>query len=95
MNSQTNRGGIHMLIALFVFEMIIAGLTILTTHMVQHKLYTIKESLGIYCNKRTYKTKADIDFIESIITSYKKLVTDTDEEPDLESAIKEGYNVNI
>lgn len=77
-----------MLIALFIFELILVGLTILTTHMVEHKLYTLQASLGMYCNKRTYKTKADIDFIESIITSYKNLVTDTDEEPDLESAIK-------
>lgn len=77
-----------MLIALFIFELTLVGLTILTTHMVEHKLHTIQASLGMYCNKRTYKTKADIDFIESIITSYKKLVTDTDEEPDLESAIK-------
>lgn len=77
-----------MLIALFVFEIIIVGLTILTTRMIEHKFKMIKISLAIYCNKRTYKTKANIDFIESILGIYDKLTLDTDEEPDLESAIK-------
>ena len=77
-----------MLIALFVFEIIIVGLTILTTRMIEHKFKMIEMSLAMYCNKRTYKTRANIDFIESILDIYHKLTLDTDEEPDLESAIK-------
>ena len=77
-----------MLIVLFIFEIIIVGLTIFTTHMVEHKFKEIEMSLAMYCNKRTYKTRANIDFIESIINTYHKLVLSTDEEPDLESAIK-------
>lgn len=77
-----------MLIALFIFEIIIVGLTIFTTHMVEHKFKLIRVSLSMYCNKRTYKTKANIDFIEAIMNAYQKLSSDTDEEPDLESAIR-------
>lgn len=77
-----------MLIALFIFEIIIVGLTIFTTHMVEHKFKMIEMSLSMYCNKRTYKTKTNIDFIESIVTIYQKLILDSDEEPDLESAIR-------
>ena len=77
-----------MLITLFVFEIIIVGLTIFTTHMVEHKFKTIEMSLPMYHNKRTYKTKANMEFIESIVNIYQKLALDTDEEPDLESAIK-------
>lgn len=77
-----------MLIVLFIFEIIIVGLTIFTTHMVEHKFKEIEMSLAMYCNKRTYKTRANIDFIESIINTYHKLILSTDEEPDLESAIK-------
>lgn len=77
-----------MLIALFIFEIIIVGLTIFTTHMVEHKFQAIGASLSMYCNKRTYKTKANIDFIETIMNTYQKLALDTDEEPDLESAIR-------
>ena len=77
-----------MLIVLFVFEIIIMGLTILTTHMVEHKFKAIKISLAMYGNKRTYKTKANLDFIESILTMYRKIILDTNQEPDLESAIK-------
>lgn len=76
-----------MLIALLVFEIILIGLTIFTTHMVEHKFESIHASLRMYCNKRTYKTKADIDFIETIINDYKRLCSETDEEPDLVSAI--------
>lgn len=76
-----------MLITLFVFEIILMILTVFTTHMVEHKFEAIHASLGMYCNKRTYKTKADIDFIETIINDYKRLCSDTDEEPDLPSAI--------
>lgn len=77
-----------MLIALFVFEIIIVGLTILTTCMIEHKFKMIEMSLAMYCNKRTYKTRANIDFVESILHIYHKLTLDTDEEPDLESAIR-------
>ena len=77
-----------MLIVLFVFEIIIVGLTIFTTHMVEHKFKMIEMSLAMYCNKRTYKTKANIDFIENIMNTYQKLALDSDEEPDLESAIR-------
>lgn len=77
-----------MLIVLFVFEIVIVILTIFTTEMVEHKYKAIQDSLGMYCNKRTYKTKADIDFIESIVKSYSKLVEETGQEPDLESAIR-------
>lgn len=77
-----------MLIVLFIFEIIIMGLTILTTHMIEHKFKMIKISLAVYGNKRTYKTKANVDFIESILTMYRKIILDTNEEPDLESAIK-------
>lgn len=77
-----------MLIVLFVFEVIIVALTVLTTHMVEHKLSSIRASLNMYYNKRTYKTKADIDFIEDITMSYKKLYKETGEEMDLESAIR-------
>ena len=80
--------GFNMLIALFIFEIIIVGLTIFTTHMVEHKFQAIGASLSMYCNKRTYKTKANIDFIEAIMNTYQKLALDTDEEPDLESAIR-------
>lgn len=77
-----------MLIVLFVFEIIIVILTIFTTEMVEHKYKAIQDSLNMYCNKRTYKTKADIDFIESIVKSYSILVEETNQEPDLESAIR-------
>lgn len=76
-----------MLIALFVFEMLLIILTVFTTHMVEHKFQAIQASLRAYCNKRTYKTKADIEFIETIISDYKRLCSDTDEEPDLPSAV--------
>lgn len=83
-----NSRGDIMLITLFVFEIIIVGLTILTTRMIEHKFKMIEISLAMYCNKRTYKTKANINFIESILNIYDKLILDVDEEPDLESAIK-------
>ena len=76
-----------MLITLFAFEIILIGLTMFTTRMVEHKFSSIEASLGMYCNKRTYKTKADIRFIEMMIEEYKRLCSDTDEEPELASAI--------
>lgn len=76
-----------MLIALLVFEIILIGLTVFTTHMVEHKFTGIHNSLDMYCSKRAYKTKADINFIETIIMDYKRLCIDTDEEPDLPSAV--------
>lgn len=76
-----------MLITLFVFEIILIILTVFTTHMVEHKFASIQASLGMYCSKRTYKTKADIHFIEMVLADYKRLCSDTDEEPDLPSAI--------
>ena len=76
-----------MLITLFAFEIILIVLTMLTTHMVEHKFASIQASLGMYCSKRTYKTKADINFIEMMIAEYNHLCSDTDEEPDLPSAI--------
>ena len=81
-----------MIIVLFVFEVIIVGLTILTTHMVEHKFKMIKMSLPMYTNRRTYKTKANLDFIESILNMYQRIILDTHEEPDLESAIKRRLN---
>lgn len=76
-----------MLITLFAFEITLIILTVFTTHMVEHKFASIQASLGMYCSKRIYKTKADIHFIESMIESYNNLCSDTDEEPDLPSAI--------
>lgn len=84
---ERDRGGEYMLITLFAFEIILMILTMFTTHMVEHKFEGIRVSLGMYCSKRAYKTKADIDFIETIINEYKRLCSDTDEEPDLPSAI--------
>jgi len=55
--------------------------------MMEHKFKSIRASLTMYCNKRTYKTRTDIDFIESIISDYQRLCIHTDEEPDLVSAI--------
>lgn len=81
------RGGDKMLIALVVFDIIIIGLTILTTEMVEHKFRSIRNSLSVYCNRRAYKTKSNIDFIESAISEYKRLCSDTDEEPDLVNII--------
>ena len=76
-----------MLIVLFIFDILLIILTVFTTHMVEHKFQAIQASLGAYCNKRTYKTKADIEFIETIISDYRRLCSDTDEEPDLPSAV--------
>lgn len=69
------------------FQIIIVGITVLATHMIEHKFKMIQASLEMYCSKRVYKTKANIDFIESIIKEYIRLHSDTDEEPDLPSAI--------
>lgn len=76
-----------MLIALLIFNIILIGLTIFTTEMVEHKFYRIYASLDAYYSKRTYKTHKDIEFIEAIINDYKRLLSDTDEEPELMSAI--------
>lgn len=76
-----------MIIILLVFQIIIVGLTVFTTHMIEHKFKTIQRGLEIYYSKRAYKTKANIEFIECIVSEYKRLRSDTDEEPDLPSAI--------
>ena len=76
-----------MIIILLVFQIIIVGLTVFTTHMIEHKFKTIQKGLEIYYSKRAYKTKANIEFIESIVGEYKRLRSGTDEEPDLPSAI--------
>ena len=55
--------------------------------MIEHKFKTIQRGLDMYYNKRAYRTKANIEFIESIINEYDRLCHDTDEEPDLPSAI--------
>lgn len=77
-----------MLITLFIFEIMIAVLTIFTTHMVEHKIGGIQNSLGIYRSKRAYRTKAEVAFIEKVIEEYEYLGQDSDEEPDLECIIR-------
>lgn len=77
-----------MLISLFIFEIILAMLVILTTCMVESKFKAIEKSLYIYGNSRAYKTQQQIALIEKIINRYKECGEDTDEEPDLESIIK-------
>lgn len=77
-----------MIIILLVFQIIIVGLTLFTTHMIEHKFKTIQRGLDMYYNKRAYRTKANIQFIESVINEYNRLCSDTDEEPDLPSAIR-------
>lgn len=76
-----------MIIILFVFQIIIVGLTVFTTHMIEHKFKTIQIGLEMYYSKRAYRTKANIEFIERIVNEYNRLRSDTDEEPDLPSAI--------
>lgn len=76
-----------MLITLFILEIILIGIIVFTTQMVEHKFVSIRASLDRYCNKRTYKTKADIHFVEMMIAEYNRLCSDTDEEPDLSSAV--------
>lgn len=77
-----------MLIALLILQIILLGLTLLTTRMLEHKFEFIHKSLGLYCNKRTYKTITDINFIDTIMNDYKALCQETEKEPDLESAIR-------
>lgn len=78
-----------MLVGLLVFECCLSVFVILATSMVEHKFKTIEVSLGLYKNKRAYKTQQHIAFIEDILEKYKRcLGTSALEEADLESLIK-------
>lgn len=77
-----------MLIVLLILQIILLGLMLLTTHMLEHKFKFIHKSLELYYNKRSYKTVTDINFIDTIINDYKALCKETEIEPDLESAIR-------
>lgn len=77
-----------MLIILLILQIILLGLMLLTTQMLEHKFKFIHKSLELYYNKRSYKTMSDIDFIHTIMNDYKVLCQETEREPDLESAVR-------
>ncbi|WP_054742725.1 hypothetical protein [Cellulosilyticum ruminicola] len=75
-----------MLVALFVFEIILTGLTVFTTCMVEHKFKTIEESLDMFTNHKAYTTQSRIAFVDSIVNRYNKY--DAEAEVDIDSIIK-------
>lgn len=77
-----------MLIALFIFEVLLSTITIFTTRMVENKFNSIEASLTLYTNKRAYKTKANIEFLEQVVKRYEMRMMDSDEIPDVDSIVK-------
>lgn len=77
-----------MLMALFIFEIVLTGLTIFTTCMVEHKFKTIEESLEMFTNHKAYATETRIAFIDSIVNNYKECVNNLEIEVDVDSIIK-------
>lgn len=61
------------MIVLCILEIMVSILMILATCMVENKFKSIKIGLSIYTSKRSYKTKADIDFIDRIIGECKEI----------------------
>lgn len=77
-----------MLMIFLILQMIFAGLTLLTTQMLENKFSKIHKSLDLYHNKRSYKTLTDIDFINDVMNDYKILCNETNSQPDLEKAVR-------
>lgn len=77
-----------MLIALFIFEVLLTGLTVFTTCMVEHKFKEIEQSLKMYTNNKAYATETRIAFIEGVVNRYKECMDDSDEGPDIDSIVK-------
>ena len=77
-----------MLIALLMFEIILAALIILTTCMVENKFKYIKESLKMYNDAKAYTTEERVAFIEAIIKRYECGLEETKTLPDIDSIVK-------
>lgn len=61
------------MIVLCILEIMVSILMTLATCMVENKFKSIKIGLSIYTSKRSYKTKADIDFIDRIVGECKEI----------------------
>lgn len=77
-----------MLMALFIFEIILTGLIVFTTCMVEHKFKSIEESLEMFTNHKAYTTQARIAFIDSIVNRYKECIDNVETEIDIDSIIR-------
>lgn len=77
-----------MLMFLLIFEMIIICIIVLCHIMIEQKFNEIEKSTQIYTNKRAYRTKQSVAFIEDVIKRYQKYVSKKNQEPDLYSMIK-------
>lgn len=77
-----------MLVALFIFEVLLTGLTIFTTCMVENKFKYIEKSLKMYTNNKAYATQARIAFIEKVVNRYKTCIEGVEETPDIDSIVK-------
>lgn len=77
-----------MLIALFMFEVILTCLTIFTTCMVENKFKYIEQSLNMYTNNKAYTTQTRVAFVEGVVNRYKACMEDSDEMPDIDSIVK-------
>lgn len=73
---------------LFLLEIIVGGVVILTTYMISYKFKNIEESLAVYMSSRVYKTQSYVAFIERVITRYKECVASIGVETNIESMIK-------
>lgn len=77
-----------MLVALFIFEVLLTGVTIFTTCMVENKFKYIEKSLKMYTNNKAYATETRIAFIEKVVNHYKACAEAAKETTDIDSIVK-------
>lgn len=77
---------------ILLIDIVLAGVAVFTTKMVDNRFKIIRKSLDQLSSKRTYKTESQLGFIESIITTYNRIKAQTNREPDLEMAIRRQLN---
>ena len=77
-----------MLVALFVFELVLGGLIVLTNVMISHKFKGIENSLAVYTSSRAYKTCSSIAFIDKMVKRYQESISNLGEKMDLDMMIR-------
>ncbi len=74
-----------MIIGLFIIQVLLTLLVVLTTKMIDHKFQVIETSIELYNNARVYKTQSHIEFVDRIIKAYYKMEDTLKDKVDLES----------
>ena len=77
-----------MLIFLLLFEIAIIFIIVLCHLMIERKYKEIERGTYIYTDKRAYRTKQSVAFVDDILKRYQQYTNAEDTDPDLYSMIK-------